>query len=212
MLRADWPIEEYLRYLDGLLKAQQIIAKTGQELDGQRPLRLARLLERLADPDLETSYARLIDYLDVPEPGLKPLFDRVFQVWNSLVGDLRVVLIVDQFEEIFSRFADTGRAAAAHLSRPNVSPLRTHFLHALREMYQGERPLQAASAGATSGREEEGAQPAGVPQDAADEVGNRLSATPLQPFPVRNVLSMRDEWCRSTARASPARRPRASRG
>jgi len=83
---------------------------------------LERIRELLEDPSFVSAYGELLESLYLPIPGLRPFFENLFHVFahrrraDSGGGEVRwrrltPVLIIDQFEEVFTRFVDRGRAA-----------------------------------------------------------------------------------------------------
>ncbi len=123
---------------------------------------LASLLDR---PAVHDSHAELLADLVVPVAGLAPFFREFFEVLDARDLQVPLVLIFDQFEELFTRFVDAGRlpgrtddgpdwrrrweffeefrgldAARRHDARdePTVEPLPMRFVFSMRDEYIGQ--------------------------------------------------------------------------
>lgn len=103
--------------------------------------RLSDLAERLADPRLTTDYAQLLEALYLPIPDLRPFFENLFAVygrrfeaasrWRRFVP----ILVLDQFEELFTRFVDPGQTAEKNLAGQPDWRLRWQFFEELEKLY-----------------------------------------------------------------------------
>ena len=71
---------------------------------------IRRLLQALDAPEAQSAYRTLLARLYLPLPGLAPFFENLFTVYGELHNQLGIVLILDQFEEIFTRFSGHGTA------------------------------------------------------------------------------------------------------
>jgi hypothetical protein len=69
---------------------------------------LSALRAALADPRLVEGHRTLLSRLYVPVPGLRQFFENLFDTYGSRLSSFAMVLIFDQFEEIFTRFVDPG--------------------------------------------------------------------------------------------------------
>lgn len=90
-------------YFDALRIA---VAEGPGELALGATLPLAWLRGLLTDPAVVLGHQRLVQRLVNSGPGLLPLLDALDQVAERSVRSFPLVLIFDQFEELFTRFAD----------------------------------------------------------------------------------------------------------
>jgi conflict system STAND superfamily ATPase len=128
-------------------------------------LHAADLVAELSSTRFERSYASLVKTLAAPASGLREFFERWWSVWGSRHNRYAIVLVFDQFEEVFTRFADPGPVPAQAAKRVLDWRVREAFFGELRELYERGTP-------------------------AARESG----AAPAQPLAIRYVISLRDEY------------------
>ncbi|MCM8611419.1 hypothetical protein [Accumulibacter sp.] len=127
--------------------------------------RVRQLLQTLDGPGCRAAYATTLDYLDLPVRELRPFIDNLLRIYGSVRPGFCLVLLFDQFEELFTRFVDPG---SLHAPGSNEMPdwrLRVEFIDELRTLCREPR--------AESGRRR----------------GGRRSL-----LPVRYLLSMRSEY------------------
>ncbi len=136
-----------------------------------------QLLAFLEADSLAAAYRNLIAELHVPVNDLAAFFTQLLEVYGRQRADFGLVVILDQFEELFTRFIDPGVASpelAAHL--PSWR-LRWEFFKQLETLY---------------GQNTEQPQPTGLVLNFAKSG-----------LPLRYVVSMRDEYI---AQLDPLRR------
>ncbi len=105
----------------------QDAARTARQLSygGLADVSLSRLLQLLEASEAMFEYRRLLQRLYLPLPGLHLFFENLFSVFSDLIEDLAIVLLLDQFEEVFTRFqghATFQSALSGHADRR--SPVR----------------------------------------------------------------------------------------
>ena len=105
---------------------------------------LNAFVKSLTSRDADESYHTLLAKVSVPAIPLAPFFDNLFSVCADHLPKLSLVLILDQFEEIFTRFTDSGppplHAPEEVLRRRREQPdwrLRLHFFEEFEEIYRG---------------------------------------------------------------------------
>jgi hypothetical protein len=108
--------------------------------------------------------------LDIPTPGLLPFFENFFEHFGRVHVKFGLVLIIDQFEELFTRFVDVGRVASIADKESNDWRLRSQFIDELRQLYASQK-LPSDGVGAKVTGQENGGE---------------------NPLRMRHVLSMRD--------------------
>ncbi len=138
----------FVRFLGGTLDsdraAKVFAAIAGDVRDaGSVPFhaeaRVSELLEWL-----ETSRAghlRTVRELYDPAPGLEPFVAHLCTWFQASFSDFSLVLVFDQFEELFTRFADPGPISSPGATGPDWRH-RPRFIAELRGLYQAARRLE----------------------------------------------------------------------
>ena len=81
----------------------------------------------------------LLRYLTEPGLPLRTFFTRLHDLWGRGFEQFSLVLVLDQFEELFTRFVDQGhRGAAVDHNLPDWT-LRPAYFEALGELFQAKR-------------------------------------------------------------------------
>ena len=137
--------------------------------------RLSRLVELLSDPQFQEAHKRELGILYVPQPELTIFFRQLFAVYGSLLPAFSIVLIFDQFEELFTLFAPALHSGADSGTSRGVWKLRSDFLMQLQTIYRAA--TFNSSNALVSGT-------AAKHEDFSDR----------EAFPLKLVLSMRDEY------------------
>ena len=136
------------------------------------------VMAALAAQDVAERHRTLIARIDVPLRSLTAYFDELFQQLPALQANAWIVLVLDQFEEIFARFRDPGpvtrdeaRTGSASQAADQSLPwqLRREFFSELQSLYDHR---------------------------SANFRGNRdvLTAAAEAALPIRFVISLRDEF------------------
>lgn len=171
LLRSHMEPEAFAEHLGAVW---QYGARVGEEMPPvSHDTPVGKLAALLADERMARGHARLYDELNVPVSDLRVFFENLFEVYGSRRTNFSLVIILDQFEELFTRFVDPGpaaNAAAAVKDQPDWR-LRKQFFEQFARLY---------------GRPAAPAEPA--EEEEADE---RTSPSRLR---VRYVISMRDEY------------------
>ncbi len=141
-------------YFCRVLRASIELATYGAYLAGISPetmggaitvdTRLGRLRELLESPSFVADYSELVEALYLPVTGLRPFFENLFHVFaqrrqagsgtRARWRQLSPVLIIDQFEELFTRFVDRRRQTSADEAAPSWR-LRWQFFRELESLY-----------------------------------------------------------------------------
>ncbi|MCZ6863934.1 MAG: ATP-binding protein [Alphaproteobacteria bacterium] len=82
--------------------------RTGQAIrdDEWRAATLSEIRDLLGSERAIRAHREWIDCLDIPEYGFVRFFENICNLWGSKQSGYTICLIVDQFEEIFTRFTD----------------------------------------------------------------------------------------------------------
>ncbi|MBN8442883.1 hypothetical protein FG147_11070 [Thauera sp. UPWRP] len=98
-------------------------------------LLLTQVLSVLESDTYQSAYRTLLGYLDPPgDRSLCNFFDNLIQVYGSRLVRFGIVLIFDQFEEVFTRFVDPGAAGKAAGDLADWR-LRWELLDELKQLY-----------------------------------------------------------------------------
>lgn len=125
---------------------------------------------------LSQAYANLMNELTAPAPTLWAFFENLVQTYGRLRKNFGIILIFDQFEELFTRFIDPGPVQLENAGDLPDWRLRWEFWRQLQLLYEKEyRP----------------------------DVQQTHARFTTRPLPLRFVISMRSEYI---AQLDPVRR------
>jgi len=176
LFRATLAVNEYREHVAALCAVCRTDKRTSVEIYEDTPV--SRICEQLAEPLTAEGHTELLEQIILPAQDLYGFFEDVNGFYGAMRTHFSLVLILDQFEELFTRFSDRGQAAAADLYETPHWRLRWSFLDQMEKLY-AVGPAPAAQ----RGREEQ--------------------AQGSAPLPIRVVIAMRDEYI---AELDPIRR------
>lgn len=165
LLRKSVGISMLARHLAALRAAG--LGHRGEEVGIDGRMSLDRLRSVLADPQLKQAYRALVSWLYRSPPGLRPFFENLVNTYGAEMRGVGVVLLLDQFEEVFTRFA--GRPRATRRARPHSSTDAALDWRLRDELFDELERLHSAS-----------------PEAGAEPGSGEL--------PIRFVISLRDEY------------------
>ena len=103
---------------------------------------LAELIAALESPEFVTAYRSLVSFLDPPgHCSLADFFANLMMVYGQRFSRFGLVLLFDQFEEVFTRFVDVGATGAQVQSDLPDWRLRRAFFEELQALYTREAQL-----------------------------------------------------------------------
>lgn len=98
-------------------------------------LPLSAIVPVLESEDYRNAHSRLLEFLDPPgQCRLCDFFDNLIQVYGARLVRFGLVLLYDQFEEIFTRFVDAGKTDD-HRSDVQDWRLRWALMEEIRQIY-----------------------------------------------------------------------------
>jgi hypothetical protein len=187
--------------------ADSSVSKRPSDFAGSAPT-VGDVRRALAREEMYRGYCNLLTALTPPLPGLLPFFRNLSPWCQVMRPGTQLVLILDQFEEIFVRFADPGHLAedvrravrGDESEEPAASPLgdwrlRREFFSELEALHRATYPAERARAAGASGAS--GATATETPSHSPrDSVYSRPAASRATPaiLPIRFVISLRDEY------------------
>jgi hypothetical protein len=87
--------------------------------------------------DFQARYTTLLTYLDPPSNRLWSFVENLIQIYGARRSRFALILLFDQFEEIFTRFIDPGKNTVAPTADLPDWRLRYEFFTQLGETYRG---------------------------------------------------------------------------
>jgi hypothetical protein len=142
VLRGTLPVSEYRQHLNAILQA-----------GGGAPIPMpgegdpmSRWRDALADPELRGAHEDALAGLYGPDPDLRLFFDNLFHSYAAFAPRFSMVMILDQFEELFTRFVDAPSGTGA--AQPDWR-LRWEFLGQL-ERLAADRAMATGVSGGSS--------------------------------------------------------------
>lgn len=162
--------------VEGLSEHLGVIWQHGAPGGGPPPLvtcetSVGEMSAALSDPHLGRGYERLYEELDVPVPDLRAFFENLCEVYGGRRSRFALVVILDQFEELFTRFVELKSAPLPNAPKPPDWRLRQEFFEQFARLYGRDRVQPDAEAGDAG---------------EAPDLPSRL--------PIRYVISLRDEY------------------
>ena len=100
---------------------------------------LGKLRSILSDSQLRSAYRAIVSWLHASPAGLRPFYENLTATYGAARSCFGLVLLFDQFEEVFTRFA--GRPRATRIRQlPGASPsldwhLREHLFDEIQKLY-----------------------------------------------------------------------------
>jgi hypothetical protein len=159
LLRSDIEADTFWEHLNAVSPTPRVTSETA----------LQSLLGVLSERGFLYEYNRLLNELNVPGRHLSVFFEHLFECYGRRRSDLGLVLIMDQFEELFTRFIDPGAAGPEYLRELPDWRLKYEFFREL-ETLRTATPSRSMT-------------------EATDGTSTMQPALPL-----RLVISMRDEY------------------
>ena len=127
LLRATLEISQYSEHIKALLPE-------APEIDEGMPA--SELRRILSAPAATSAYEQLLGDLYIPSPSLREFFANLLEHYGRLRTQFGLVLILDQFEELFTLFTDSFGAPGKQLWR-----LRWEFIDQIEGLYQAGAAL-----------------------------------------------------------------------
>jgi hypothetical protein len=182
LLRSSIDTETFVEHFNATLR-QDETAPAQPDINNSMPV--TDLLAAVTESSYLSAYNKLHNELNVPGRDLSVFFDHLIGVYGSMRTQFGLVLILDQFEELFTRFVDPGFTVRSTVSELPDWTLRWDFFQQMEKLYQ--TPLPAS--------DDSSAQ--------SDDSSADKEAEQKPSLPICYVVSMRDEYI---AQMGPVRR------
>jgi hypothetical protein len=176
LLRSSIEVKVFAEHILAVQQQNQAYASHHQVISGGT--HMSELVGLLSDQHFLSSYSELLNELKVPGRDLSVFFQHVVGTYGRRCTHFALVLILDQFEELFTRFVDPGIAGPEFARELPDWRLRWEFFERLEGLYET----------------------AMVPAILSSP---EVAANAEQPLPIRYVISIRDEYI---AQLDPIRR------
>jgi hypothetical protein len=145
LLRSTIDIEAFCSHLAAVRQGRDERPVEDRAIDAGTPLR--ELRDLLGSPDFTARYKTFLAYLDPPSKRLWPFLQNLLQLYGARRPQFSLILVFDQFEEMFTRFVDPGKAAKSSIADLPDWRLRYEFFEQLDEVYHGRLPTPPAADG-----------------------------------------------------------------
>ena len=157
-----------LTTLDTHLRALQQFSLQAEPIRITAETRVSTLRDVLRNPALTgayKTYLQLLDSQEDGEAGLSAFFENVVTMYGRHHTRFKIVLLLDQFEEVYTRFVDLGAVERGTTDLPSYE-LREDFFEAFEVLYR----------------------------KSTGEYGGTAQGSRTAALPIRFVISMRDEY------------------
>jgi hypothetical protein len=162
VLRCQIEVEAYVAHLCAIYSSEITGERARISLTGESPLSVFEA--KLSSSALSHGYDSLLAEVNVPVTDLCVFFEELTQTYGRRLTRFALVLIIDQFEELFTRFTDAVPIGEKSIHLPHWR-LRWELFDQLERLYRTEVSLSEAP-------------------------GDNVRV----PLPIRIVISMRDEY------------------
>lgn len=99
--------------------------------------RMSETVDAISDVARVVTYGEILNRFYAPIPGLYEFFENIADSYGERRGKFGIVLLLDQFEELFTRFVDPGSLVADLPNPPLDWRLRRELFRELRTLYVG---------------------------------------------------------------------------
>jgi hypothetical protein len=164
LLRSTIEIEAFGEHIAAVRQAAHSTSEARVEI--YEDTKLSELVALLKDDEFLSSYNKLLNELNVPGRDLSVFFEHLVETYGRRRSRFGLVLLLDQFEEVFTRFVDLGVTASDYVGELPDWRLRWELFDQLDRLCANEPAFS---------------------EPKADGNG-------LQTLPIRYVISMRDEY------------------
>ncbi|MDW9681834.1 hypothetical protein [Sinorhizobium meliloti] len=149
LLNGTATIRSYWRHFAALFDLDEFGSEIRQ--DAWRDARLGKIHELMASERARRAHREWIDRLDLPEFGFVGFLHHFWSQWAATQSGYAVCIVVDQFEEIFTRFTDLQAGEAEEdapgsavenpgVARPDWQLRPSFFLELHRLLTPSEQP------------------------------------------------------------------------
>jgi hypothetical protein len=135
LLRGNIHVAQFREHLAAMRGLSPGDSSASLDLSEATPI--GELLRSVAEIEAAVDYEKIVNQLYAPVPDLCAFFENISGSYGSLCGRFKIVLVLDQFEELFTRFVDVG-SIPTDLSTPPLDwRLRWELFDELKRLYTG---------------------------------------------------------------------------
>jgi len=175
LLRSNIEFQSFVEHLEAILQQD---TTASFQLFIRESMPVAELLDAVSASSFLSGYNKLHNELNVPSRKLSVFFEHLVSVYGQMRTEFGLVLILDQFEELFTRFIDPGVIVRDLVTDLPNWKLRWEFFQEMEELYAAK--MDSSTLSSTWDQNE-----------------------PKPALPICYVISMRDEYI---AQMGPIRR------
>jgi hypothetical protein len=129
----------YAQFVEHLLALQELSLASFPKVNAPgREFRITELSERIAQIEEFVGYEKIINEFYVPVSDLYTFFENIVRIYGQKRSKFGIVLVLDQFEELFTRFVDPGSISPDLPNAPLDWRLRWELFDELKLLYMGE--------------------------------------------------------------------------
>lgn len=134
LLRATIEVKRFAEHLHALAAGDDLSRVELDEIGHDTPLRV--LEAQLAEPRLVDAHRSLLRTLDVPVYSLVPFFENLFAILAPRYGRFSLVILLDQFEEVYTRFRNSASTQTDGASGMSGGQIRRELFDEILALYE----------------------------------------------------------------------------
>jgi tetratricopeptide (TPR) repeat protein len=143
LLRGNIDIARFAEHFNALQQLGRVDVRETRPIDAGAHVN--DVLARITEIEQHLGYQEIVDNFYSPVPTLHTFFEAIDANYGARLGRFGIVLILDQFEELFTRFVDPGTVGRDLPSQPLDWKVRWELFRELEKLYlwrdEGASPL-----------------------------------------------------------------------
>ncbi len=133
LLRGNIDMVRFVEHLNVMQQLGGAVARETRPMNASA--RVNDVLARITEIAQHVRYQEIVDQFYSPVPTLHTFFEAIDANYGARLGRFGIVLILDQFEELFTRFVDPGTIGRELPSQPLDWRLRWELFKELEKLY-----------------------------------------------------------------------------